>query len=322
MNEHLLSDSEVARFLVTGYHLVEPELPAGLNESIAAQLDALDYESLATPSPKLCPSSGKYSITRPSKARSSACSARITRCSRIATGTGKQPNSPHMNWHQDGLNNRDVLLNRFLGLYYPTDVTPDMGPTIIVPGTQFRNAPTDRMATYTNIRGQVPLVVKAGTVAFTHYDLWHGTAANRSPHKRHMIKFLFRRTQDNTGPTWNHDPEAANKPADWNERDRAEDVTNILNFTNPLGRLPERPLQGARHPPPETGTISWACRPNLNLSQRKNSMTVQIARVEERFKCPWPPAQRPASCARRPLVHRPSGPQDLQIRLRKRRSPL
>ena len=81
----------------------------------------------------------------------------------------------------------------------------------------------------------MPLVVKAGTVAFTHYDLWHGTAANRSPHKRHMIKFLFRRTQDNTAPTWNHDPEAANKPADWNERDRAEDVTNILNFTNPLG---------------------------------------------------------------------------------------
>ena len=50
-----------------------------------------------------------------------------------------------------------------------------------------------------------------------------------------MIKFLFRRTQDNTAPTWNHDPEAANKPTDWNERDRAEDATNILNFTNPLG---------------------------------------------------------------------------------------
>ena len=40
---HLLNDAAVARFLVTGYHLVEPELPAGLNESIAAQLDALDH---------------------------------------------------------------------------------------------------------------------------------------------------------------------------------------------------------------------------------------------------------------------------------------
>ena len=108
-------------------------------------------------------------------------------------------------------------------------------PTIIVPGTQFRNAPTDRMATYTNIRGQVPLTVKAGTVAFTHYDLWHGTAANRSVHKRHMIKFLFRRTRENTAPTWNHEPEATNKPNDWNKKAQAEDANNILNFTNPIG---------------------------------------------------------------------------------------
>ena len=140
-----------------------------------------------------------------------------------------------MQWHQDSTNDRDTRINRFLGLYYPRDVTPDMGPTMIVPGTQFRNAPTDRMATYSNIRGQVPLVVKAGTVAFTHYDLWHGTAANRSPEKRHMIKFLFRRTRDNEKPTWNHDPNSLNRPRDWNLRDKAEDATNILTFRNPLG---------------------------------------------------------------------------------------
>ncbi len=234
MDKHLLSDAEVARFLVSGYHLVEPELPAGLNESIAAQLDSLDYnpgDAITDAVPLLwqvldhpAVTGALVSLLGPDY---EVQSHRHWHC--------KQPNSPQMSWHQDGLNNRDVLLNRFLGLYYPTDVTPDMGPTIIVPGTQFRNAPTDRMATYTNIRGQVPLVVKAGTVAFTHYDLWHGTAANRSSHKRHMIKFLFRRTRDNTAPTWNHDPAAANKPTDWNERDRAEDVTNILNFTNPLG---------------------------------------------------------------------------------------
>ena len=42
-NPFLLSDREVAEFIVKGYHLVEPELPAGLNESIANQLDALDH---------------------------------------------------------------------------------------------------------------------------------------------------------------------------------------------------------------------------------------------------------------------------------------
>ena len=101
------------------------------------------------------------------------------------------------------------------------------------------------MATYTNIRGQVPLVVKAGTVAFTHYDIWHGTAANRSSERRHMIKFLsserrhmikflFRRTESE-GLTWNHDPASRNRPTDWNRKDGAEDVNNILTFSNSLG---------------------------------------------------------------------------------------
>ena len=233
-DQYLLDDVEVARFLVTGYHLIEPELPAGLNENVAAQLDALEQnpgDGITEAVPELWQVLEHPAVT-------GALTSLLGTDYEVQSHRHwhcKQPNTPHMNWHQDGLNNRDLLLNRFLGLYYPTDITPDMGPTIIVPGTQFRNAPTDRMATYTNIRGQVPLTVKAGTVAFTHYDLWHGTAANRSLLKRHMIKFLFRRTKDNSIPTWNHDPEATSKPNDWNNKAQAEDPNNILNFTNPLG---------------------------------------------------------------------------------------
>jgi hypothetical protein len=234
IEQYLLNDSEVAHFLATGYHLVEPELPTGLNENIAAQLDALATnpgDAITEAVPELWQVLEHPTVT-------GALSSLLGPDYEVQPHRHwhcKQPDSPHMNWHQDGLNNRDILLNRFLGLYYPTDITPNMGPTIIVPGTQFRNAPTDRMATYTNIRGQVALTVKAGTVAFTHYDLWHGTAANRSAHKRHMIKFLFRRTRENTAPTWNHDPEAINKPNDWNKKSHAEDANNILNFTNPIG---------------------------------------------------------------------------------------
>jgi len=232
--KYLLTDVEMARFLVNGYHLVEPDLPVGLNERIAARLDTLTAnpgDAITETVPEL------WKVLEHPAVRGALISLlgadytvnshRHWHC--------KQPGSGHMQWHQDGTNNRNTQLNRLLGLYYPHSITAEMGPTVIVPGTQFRNAPTDRMSTYTNIRGQVPLTVPAGTVAFTHYDLWHGTASNRSGVKRHMIKFLFRRTRDNTAPTWNHDPEAANKPADWNERDRAEDATNILNFTNPLG---------------------------------------------------------------------------------------
>ena len=75
-----------------------------------------------------------------------------------------------MQWHQDGTNRREVRIDSFLGLYYPRVVTADMAAH----RHRARDAVpqcSDRMATYTNIRGQVPLVVKAGTVAFTHYDI-------------------------------------------------------------------------------------------------------------------------------------------------------
>ncbi len=231
---YLLTDVELARFLVNGYHLVEPDLPAGLNERIAEKLDMLTSnpgDAISETVPELWQAldhpavrgvlisllGSDYTVN----------SHRHWHC--------KLPGSGYMHWHQDGANNRNTQINRLLGLYYPHTISAQMGPTVIVPGTQFRNAPTDRMSTYTNIRGQVPLTVRAGTVAFTHYDLWHGTASNRSGVKRHMIKFLFNRTNQNTAPTWNHDPDELNKPRDWDARDKAQDVNNILAFGNPLG---------------------------------------------------------------------------------------
>ena len=232
--KYLLTDVDVARFLVNGYHVVEPDLPAGLNERIADQLDGLSAnpgDAITETVPEL------WQVLEHPHVRGALVSLlgedytvnshRHWHC--------KLPGSGSMQWHQDGTNNRKTLIDRLLGLYYPHTITAEMGPTVIVPGTQFRNAPTDRMSTYSNIRGQVPMTVKAGTVAFTHYDLWHGTASNSSSIKRHMIKFLFNRASENSAPSWNHDPEALNRPRDWDARDKTQDAVNILSFGNPLG---------------------------------------------------------------------------------------
>ena len=40
---YLLTDAEVAKFIVNGYHIVELNLPDEVNQSIAQQLDALDH---------------------------------------------------------------------------------------------------------------------------------------------------------------------------------------------------------------------------------------------------------------------------------------
>ena len=229
----LLDDRAVVNFVIHGYHLLELDLPAGVNERIAAALDSMrsnpgDAITDALPAlhQVLYHPLVQGALTSLAGEDYEVMEHRHWHC--------KEPGIPYMHWHQDGKNRRGAGLDRFLGLYYPADVTADMGPTIIVPGTHFRNAPTDRMRTYTNIRGQVPLVVKAGTFAITHYDLWHGTAANRSRHRRHMIKFLFSRTRRNTRPTWNHDPQAMNGLRDWNRRDASEQPIDMLTFTNPL----------------------------------------------------------------------------------------
>lgn len=117
------------------------------------------------------------------------------------------PGVPGQRWHQDDVNRRHHEIQRVLAMYYPQDVTPEMGPTLIVPGTQFRNAPTARMSTYGAFANQVALTVKAGTVAITHYDIWHRASPNRSDTTRYMLKFLFDRTSAPAGPSWNADPE-------------------------------------------------------------------------------------------------------------------
>ncbi len=231
---NLLSDPDVARFIVNGYHLVQPDLEEGLNEGIAAKLDALaenpgDAITEAVPElwqvlehPDL--KGALVSLLGPDYQLNSH---RHWHC--------KAPGTSYMHWHQDGTNRREVRIDSFLGLYYPRRVSADMGPTVIVPATQFRNAPTDRMATYFNIRGQLPMVVEAGTVALVHAGLWHGTAPNSSKVKRHMVKFGFRRSRENTEPTWNHDPASLDHALDWNRRNNgSEDVENILAFSNPL----------------------------------------------------------------------------------------
>ena len=155
---------------------------------------------------------------------------------------------------------------RIAGQLDDLDYNPGDAIAEVVPGTQFRNTPTDRMATYTNIRGQVPMVLKAGTLALTHYDLQHGTAANRTAVKRHMIKFLFRRVRDNKTPTWNHDPDTMNVPTAWGGK--REDPKNVLSFGNGATVVAERPSGTDCPPEPKAGTLeqllpSWIGRQGL-----------------------------------------------------------
>jgi hypothetical protein len=210
-DQYRLNDDQIQDFIVKGYHLIEPEFPEGINKSICDELDKLEenpMNEILDVVPKLKEVFGHPMVV----ATFASLLGDNYQESTHRHWHLKAPNSSYMHWHQDGVNTRQVTeIRTLLALYYPQEVTVDMGPTVIVPGTHFRNAPTDRMANHFNIEGQVPLIVKAGTMAVTVYSLWHGTFANTTDKKRHMIKMPISRTSDPVAPSWMHDGSANEK---------------------------------------------------------------------------------------------------------------
>lgn len=203
----LLNDAQIMHFINHGTHLIE------LND-LSAEFHARIYEACSHSEPN--PGNGIYEALpalREVYGHPQVYGALVS-----LLGEDMQMNAHrhlhttpacHLHsqtWHQDGTNVRHHQIWTVLAMYYPQEVTVENGPTVILPGSHFRNAPTDRMATYSNIQGQEFLTVKAGTVAITHYDIWHAATLNRSDRPRHMLKFLFDRKSRPVKPAWNHDP--------------------------------------------------------------------------------------------------------------------
>lgn len=204
---HLLDDAQVARFVATGYLIVRPDLPDDLHARIADACTALDKNpgnGILDAVPELHRVWSDPAVVG-ALASLLGDDYRMNGHRHLHTTPARHPHS--QTWHQDGTNVRHHQIRTVLGMYYPQEVTPENGPTVVLPGSHLRNAPTDRMGAYANIRGQEFLCVPAGTVAITHYDIWHAATLNRSDRPRHMLKFLFDRVSEPSAPSWNHDRE-------------------------------------------------------------------------------------------------------------------
>jgi hypothetical protein len=79
-------------------------------------------------------------------------------------------------------------------MYYPQRVSPDMGGTLVVPGSHLRRTNESDTGRYQNLRGQTRLVCPAGTVLLLHHGLWHGGRRNDSDLRRYMFKIRFNPT--------------------------------------------------------------------------------------------------------------------------------
>ena len=120
--------------------------------------------------------------------------------------------------HQDSYeNDQNVRHHRTrwtMAFYYPQDVSLDMGPTAILPATQYYNSSEQAYE-----REELPLCGRAGTVTIVHYDLWHRAMPNASDCDRFMVKFLFTRMGEPQTPSWDYcdgtwQSEGTDPPAD------------------------------------------------------------------------------------------------------------
>jgi HEAT repeat protein len=196
---HLLTDEALARFVRTGYLTVQTGLPRAFHEDVRRRLQEI-YESEGNWGNNILPRVPQLQQVVDDPAVRGALSS-ILGPSFVAHphrhGHLNLPGSAGQRLHKDTLDfsgDRQPPHHRprwAIAFYYPQDVTADMGPTGIAPGTQFFvDQPDARLYPETTALGP------AGTVTIVHFDIWHRGTSNLSDRPRFMVKFEFGRMDD------------------------------------------------------------------------------------------------------------------------------
>ena len=123
------------------------------------------------------------------------------------------PGSKGQNMHKDSWTRRRHRTRWGMAFYYPQDTPEDLGPTGVIPESQYYNERPNGAG-----KGEMPLCGEAGAVTIVHYDLWHRAMPNRSDKKRYMMKFLITRMEEPEEASWR------SAGAEWRPTDDEQDI--------------------------------------------------------------------------------------------------
>jgi hypothetical protein len=196
--KHLLTSVQMARFVAYGSHRIDGVVPADMN---AEAVDVLRAGIQAVP----------YGTPLAETFADGSFAQRLVRLPEVAGAihsfVGPDPTVDHhavhirkahegtaQNLHGDAI--IDVRPDAFdvQLMYYPQEVTLEMGGTLSIPGSHLRRTNESDTGRYQNLLGQTRLVCPAGTVVFLHHGLWHGGRRNDSDVDRYMFKIRFNPT--------------------------------------------------------------------------------------------------------------------------------
>lgn len=210
----LLTDEQVQEYLVTGFLVFKPSVPEGIHETIYHRLNEIIDDE---------PNPGNNILPRVPEMRHILNSPEVRGALISVLGEDylehphrfchpvwptDKPLSPaeaeeklRKNSHQDGytpLGHPRQHYSRYARImYYPQDSPVEVGPTHVVPGSQFNKGLTDE-----DRDRLIPVDGPPGTVSLGHFDIGHAAGVNQRPKFRHMIKFLYLRATEPTAPSW------------------------------------------------------------------------------------------------------------------------
>ena len=201
----LLTDAQVQAYLTNGYITVQTAHPPAVHQSIHRQIETL-FATEGNPGNDILPKvPDLYQVLR-DPAVDGALQSLLGPSYLIHphrhchhNPSGSQGQGMHQDSYENDQNVRHHRTRWTMAFYYPQDVSLDMGPTAILPATQYYNSSKQAYE-----REEQSLCGQAGTVTIVHYDLWHRAMPNASDRDRFMVKFLFTRMGEPQAPSWDH----------------------------------------------------------------------------------------------------------------------
>jgi hypothetical protein len=212
-NAHLLDDKAIRQFITDGFVQVQSGLPARFHQDLCERLDAV-FPDGANPGNNILPLVPELQQLYDAPPVRGALQSLLgpgylmhphRHCHRRPPGLASQT------WHKDDhmfdSNVRHHRCRWLMAFYYPQDVTHDMGPTGILPGSQFHNQISCPDPEHTTESAHA-VCGEAGSVTLVNYDIWHLGMTNTSSRNRLMLKFLFMRMTEPVAPAWQNEDEA------------------------------------------------------------------------------------------------------------------
>ena len=214
----LLMDEQVRAFLANGHLALQPELPARFHREMFERfVELIGDDNDRNPGNNLLPVVPELQLVFDDPVIKGALTSVLGESYMMHPHRvlhDNPPGSDQQVWHHDSYWGYKRKVHNHhpwwvMIMYYPQDIYERIGPTGVIPGSQYiaqRLDDIDRIGRHT--QGE------QGVCVMIHYDIWHRKMKNFTNLKRFMVKFEFMRMRRPDGVTWDSAEAAWRNPAE------------------------------------------------------------------------------------------------------------